>query len=234
MDKSKAKQYAQQHNLYIIALYKDTHSGDEVAIAVKKCLGYANITYYTFGHLYHVFGDEFVYDQCGCAHFHNFTDAKDEAFQFFGYLPVAKKEDVKELADKQLSGFPWGGEVIDVHTNKYGEWIADCHVWGQYGRDPYDPDWVYYKDGDLKCPVRQFMVKINYYYKINSTNGQPEDIHWSASLWDAKDDKRLPTFTEECPACIDEHAPDSPYITEPIREKIRDKFKYPELYPSPF
>lgn len=42
------------------------------------------------------------------------------------------KEITKELVEKQmnmtLSYFPWGGKVIAVRQNEWGEWIVDCKI----------------------------------------------------------------------------------------------------------
>ena len=43
---------------------------------------------------------------------------------------MVTKEITKELVEKQmnstLSYFPWGGKVIAVRQNQWGEWIVDC------------------------------------------------------------------------------------------------------------
>lgn len=107
--------------------------------------------------------------------------------------------EVLKQVNKHLRFYPWGGECFEVHQNEWGEWIANCHVWGQYGRSPEDPKWRYYAEGDKDCPVMQFMVEIWREYKP------------LICLWEAKDDKRLPTFVEES-GVYDENAPKSPYI----------------------
>lgn len=126
-------------------------------------------------------------------------------------------KDIWQAVNGQLSGYPWGGEVVAVRQNQWGEWIADCHVWGQYGLNPEDPDWVYYRQGDEKCPIRQFMVRICRIYSDGSI---------SVTLYEAKNNKRLPTFCEEC-GIIDRCAPPSPYIVEPIKKYLEVHKKDP-------
>lgn len=127
-----------------------------------------------------------------------------------------KANEILKAVNNNLRWWPWGGECFEVHQNEWGEWIANCHVWGQYGRSPEDPKWRYYAKGDKDCPVRQFMVEI-----INETE------LW-VHLWAAKDDKRLPTFMESGEGengdggLFDHDAPKSPYIKtrEPSEEIV--------------
>lgn len=114
-------------------------------------------------------------------------------------------EDIQKIVNAKLSGYPWGGECFEVHKNRWNEWIANCHVWGQYGRSPEDPNWRYYPAGDKDCPVRQFMV-----HKWSAWG------HVYNTLYEARNDQRLPTFMEEG-MLLDKDAPPSPYIVEPIK-----------------
>lgn len=120
------------------------------------------------------------------------------------------------LVNGQLSGYPWGGEVIDMHKNEWGEWIADCHIWGQYGSAETGH---YYARGDADCPVTQMMVQPMLDWKYRDSECDAE--LW-VRLWRAKDDKRLPTFVEEDGITLDENAPNSPYIVEPIKAYLEE------------
>lgn len=52
---------------------------------------------------------------------------------------MVTKEITKELVEQQmnstLSYFPWGGKVIAVRQNQWGEWIVDCKIPGHYSRE---------------------------------------------------------------------------------------------------
>lgn len=109
------------------------------------------------------------------------------------------KDEILKAVNNNLRWWPWGGECFEVYRNEWGEWIANCHVWGPYSREEYGPRGRFFSDGDKDCPVRQFMVQI-----LN------EASLW-VHLWEAKDNKRLPTFVEEG-GVYDENAPKSPYI----------------------
>lgn len=125
-------------------------------------------------------------------------------------------DEIKLAVTEALRGYPWGGEVLNVHKNQWNEWIADCHIWGQYGASPFDPDWHYYPEGNSDCPIRQLMVEIDKDpYRFNL--GYP-----SVFVWEAKDDKRLPTFIEEGGTMLDPYVPQSPYIVEPIKAYLAE------------
>lgn len=125
------------------------------------------------------------------------------------------KKWLTRLVNNQLSGYPWGGEVIDMHKNEWGEWIADCHIWGQYGSAETGH---YYTRGDADCPVTQMMVQPMLDWKCRDSECDAE--LW-VRLWRAKDDKRLPTL-EESRMVFDEYAPSSPYIVEPIKAYLEE------------
>ena len=119
--------------------------------------------------------------------------------------------DVKKHVNGQLSGYPWGGDCFEVHQNQWGEWIANCHIWGYYGRDPEDPNWRYYPKDDPECPVQQFMVAFHQF--------SGDDIY--SVLHEAENDKRKPNTTEML-GDIDPFMPPSPYIVEPIKEYLKN------------
>ena len=79
---------------------------------------------------------------------------------------MVTKEITKELVEQQmnstLSYFPWGGKVIAVRQNQWGEWIVDCKIPGHYSRDCDGPGGHYYRMEDADCPIRQFMVLLEY------------------------------------------------------------------------
>lgn len=122
----------------------------------------------------------------------------------------------KELVEKQmnntLSYFPWGGKVFDVRQNEWGEWIVDCKIPGHYSRDCDGPNGHFYRTEDADCPIRQFMVVLEYQ---ESRYGM--EPWWLTRYFAAKDDKRLPTFREEGGTLLDPDVPPSPYIVEPIK-----------------
>ena len=123
-------------------------------------------------------------------------------------------EEVKRHVNGQLSGYPWGGDCFEVHKNQWGEWIANCHIWGCYGYSPSDPNWRYYKQGDPETPVSQFMVAFHQF-----VDGEPYSV-----LWKAENDKRKPN-TKEMLGDLDEFAPPSPYIVEPIKAHLKEHGK---------
>lgn len=123
-------------------------------------------------------------------------------------------EEIKKAVNEGLRYYPWSGECIDVHKNQWGEWIADCHIWGPRGYSPDDPNWHWYHEGDEDCPVSQKMITI---YPDPYRFGF--DYPW-IRMWDAKNDKREPTFIEEGGIMLDPDAPPSPYIVEPIKAYI--------------
>jgi len=129
------------------------------------------------------------------------------------------KEITKELVEKQmnatLSYFPWGGKVIAVHRNEWGEWIADCKIPGHYSRDCDGPNGHYYRMEDADCPIRQFMVVLEYHESIYGM-----EPWWLTRYYEARDNKRLPTFREEGGVLLDPDAPPSPYIVGPIKAYI--------------
>lgn len=115
------------------------------------------------------------------------------------------KEDLIKRVNASLSGFLWGGHVVDMHRNAWDEWIADCIV--------YNPD---YRDNTaISAPKPrewQYMVHVeNLYGKTYVT------------LYRAHDDKRDMTFTEEC-GLYDERAPRSPYIDAVVVRDVANPF----------
>lgn len=119
---------------------------------------------------------------------------------------------VKEMVNGQLSGYPWGGECFEVHQNRWGEWIANCHIWGYYGLSPSDPNWRYHAKDDPECPVHQFMVQIKHSFMFGDSY---------CILWKSENDMRKPNFTELLGG-LDEFAPPSPYIVEPIKKYLEE------------
>lgn len=79
-----ARAYAKEHNIIALDFRKERNSGTLFAIAVKEEKDHKGQPIYNFGRLYHVFGKECAYDQCGC---NSFTDEKEvrmAAYKFFG------------------------------------------------------------------------------------------------------------------------------------------------------
>lgn len=103
------------------------------------------------------------------------------------------KDELIKSVNGCLGCFLWGGHVVDMHKNEWGEWIADCIV--------YNPD---YQDRTAISKPKprkwQYMVHI---VEICGTT--------STHLFRAHNDKRDKTFTE-CEGFYDENAPRSPYI----------------------
>lgn len=132
---------------------------------------------------------------------------------------MLKKEITKELVEQKmnstLSYFPWGGKVIAVRQNEWGEWIVDCKIPGHYSRDCDGYNGHFYHIEDADCPIRQFMVVLE--YQKSMYNMEP---WWLTRYYEAKGDKRLPTFVEEDGTMLDPDAPPSPYIVEPIKAYI--------------
>lgn len=131
----------------------------------------------------------------------------------------------KELVEKQMNNtlgyFPWGGKVIAVRQNEWGEWIADCKIPGHYSRDCDGPNGHYYRMEDADCPVRQFMVVLEYQESIFGM-----EPWWLTRYYEAENNKRLLTFSEEG-GFFDHNAPRSPYILAKIKDGIE---KHPCLF----
>ena len=107
-----------------------------------------------------------------------------------------EKVDVIKAVNNQLSNFWWGGEIVDIRKNEWNEWIADCKIFliGEWGDK-------WYNSGDFI--IKQYMVHFTELSDITICH-----------LYEAKDNKRLPTATELC-GLFDKYAPESPYISIP-------------------
>lgn len=131
---------------------------------------------------------------------------------------MCEKEITKELVEEEMNStlryFPWGGKVIAVRQNEWGEWIADCKIPGHYSRDCDGPNGRFYRMEDVDCPIRQFMVVLEYQ---ESRYGM--EPWWLTRYYEARDNKRLLTCREEG-RTLDPDAPPSPYIVEPIKAYI--------------
>lgn len=79
-----ARAYAKEHGIIALDFRKERHSGTLFAIAVKEDKDIQGKPYYTFGRLYHVFGTECTYDQCGCATFRDGVEVRKAAYKHFG------------------------------------------------------------------------------------------------------------------------------------------------------
>lgn len=115
-------------------------------------------------------------------------------------------EEIKKAVNGQLSGYPWGGECIDVHKNQWGEWIADCHVWGVRNGGTHLQ--VAYWEGDPNCPVSQFMIECHRKWGFDYVK-----------MWEAENNMRKASFSEEG-GFFDPDAPRSPYILAKIKASI--------------
>lgn len=126
------------------------------------------------------------------------------------------KEITKELVEKQmnatLSYFPWGGKVIAVRQNEWDEWIVDCKIPGHYSRDCDGPNGHFYHMEDEDCPIRQFMVVLEYQESMYGM-----DPWWLTRYYETRGNKRLPSFVEEGGTMLDKNMPPSPYIVDPIK-----------------
>lgn len=135
------------------------------------------------------------------------------------------KEITKELVEKQmnatLSYFPWGGKVIAVRQNEWAEWIVDCKIPGHYSRECDGYGGHYYRMEDADCPIRQFMVVLEYQ---ESRFGM--EAWWLTRYYEAENNKRLLIFSEEG-GFFDPDAPRSPYILAKIKASIE---KHPCLF----
>lgn len=83
--KQKAMQaYAKANKISILIFIRESYSHELVAVSVQERTDYKGDPYYTFGRLYHVFGEQCTYDQCGCATFDDEMKVRMAAYQFFG------------------------------------------------------------------------------------------------------------------------------------------------------
>lgn len=81
---SKMRAYANAHNLIILAFINETLSKDLVGVAIETCTDCNGCKYFTFGRLYHLFGDDCSYYQCGCSSFSDPIEVRKKAYAFFG------------------------------------------------------------------------------------------------------------------------------------------------------
>lgn len=110
------------------------------------------------------------------------------------------KEELINQVNNTLRYFMWGGYVVDMHKNDWGEWIADCIV--------YNPD---YRDNVAISKPKprewQYMIDI-----------VELSIGFSVQLYKAHNDKREMTFIESL-GFYDKDAPRSPYIDELVEKE---------------
>ncbi len=76
--------FAKSNKISILAFIQESHSQELVAVSVQERTNFQGKPYYTFGRLYHVFGNDCVYDQCGCATFDDEQKVREHAYSFFG------------------------------------------------------------------------------------------------------------------------------------------------------
>ena len=76
--------FAKSNNISILTFIRESYSHELVAVSVQEQTDYKGDSYYTFGRLYYVFGEDCVYDQCGCATFDDEMEVRMAAYQFFG------------------------------------------------------------------------------------------------------------------------------------------------------
>lgn len=147
--------------------------------------------------------------------------------KFIDIKIMVTKEITKELVEKQmnstLSYFPWGGKVIAVRQNEWGEWIADCKIPGHYSRDCDGPGGHYYRMEDADCPIRQFMVVLEY----QEARFEMEPW-WLTRYWEAANNMREPTFPESMDF-FDPNVPRSPYILAKIKASMEKHHTLCEL-----
>lgn len=152
---------------------------------------------------------------------------KKPMLKFIDIKIMVTKEITKELVEKQmnstLSYFPWGGKVIAVRQNEWGEWIADCKIPGHYSRDCDGPGGHYYRMEDADCPIRQFMVVLEY----QEARFEMEPW-WLTRYWEAANNMREPTFPESMDF-FDPNAPRSPYILAKIKASMEKHHTLCEL-----
>ena len=79
------RKYAKAHNMYVLVFITERHSGQMVGVAIKEHKRYDGVPLYSFGRLYHVFGDRFTFEQCGCYSTTSEREAIFEAYSFFGF-----------------------------------------------------------------------------------------------------------------------------------------------------
>ena len=72
------------HDNGIYALFDGKTNGDEYKVCIKQVFPLGGFKYWTFGRVYHVYADKYVFDEQGCKSFPFKDDAIKEACDFFG------------------------------------------------------------------------------------------------------------------------------------------------------
>lgn len=78
------RKYCKAHNLVILAMIEESYSHEVIGVAIKTCTRINGTVYYTFGRLYHIFGEQFSYEQCGCVTFRDEMRVRKAAYKHFG------------------------------------------------------------------------------------------------------------------------------------------------------
>lgn len=79
----KIRAYARTHDMIILGFRLDA-GRTLYGMVVKEGKRFDGESSYCFGRLYHVFGSDCVFDQCGCAFFEDEKTARLHAYNFFG------------------------------------------------------------------------------------------------------------------------------------------------------
>lgn len=86
LGKKQFREWAKANHLIILAFKTESNSGNIIGVAVETRYSDKEQPLYTFGRIYHVFADDFVYDQCGCQSFTNPEEVRLCAYRFFGII----------------------------------------------------------------------------------------------------------------------------------------------------
>lgn len=124
------------------------------------------------------------------------TDGWRPANEYVKIARPCSAYDIWKAVNRTLECYPFSGKCIAVHQNEWLEWIADCKIGTGYS---------HWKKQYSYC---QKMVNI---YDFSDDLDYP-----GVTLWDAADNKRLPSFGEE--SGIHDGEPESPYIMEMIKQ----------------
>lgn len=72
------------HENHLYVLFDGKTFGDEYKVCIKETYPIIGTSIWTFGRVYHVYADKYVFDEQGCKSFDNKYDAIKAACKFFG------------------------------------------------------------------------------------------------------------------------------------------------------
>lgn len=78
------RHYAKSHQMVVLAFRKDA-GGEIFGVTIRESPCANGVSLYSFGRLYHIFDNQFVFDQCGC---YSSTDEKEVRFRAYSFFEI--------------------------------------------------------------------------------------------------------------------------------------------------